>query len=903
MKIPWYALSQEEIIKRLNTGSEGLSSAERKRRLSEYGRNEITEEKRESPFIVFANQFKNILIGILLIAVCISFLIGEIFEAAAILFIVIMNAFIGFVNEWQAESAIDALKQMLALQTVILVDGEVTLVDATTIVPGDIILLEMGQKVPADAVLLDATSLEIDEAPLTGESEPVEKYPGIIPEETAYSNRKNMVMMGTSVLNGRGRAVTVLTGMQTGFGEIAGLTGTITDEDTPLTKSLNTLGTHISIISVGIVLLILCIGFLQERGLQELFMIAVSLAVAVIPEGLPAVVTLTLALGIRHMYTKKCLIRHLGATETLGTVSVICTDKTGTLTKNEMTIQEIITPDTRFSVTGTGYEPEGTFLHEGGSVSPSGHPDLIRFLTAGFLCNHAILKEEEGLWKIIGSPTEGAFIVAAGKAKIPESVSWKPHILKEFSFDNVRKRMTVVYQQQGQYIAFTKGAPEMILDRSSAFFRDGVYTPMTHADRNRFSAIYESLAQQGLRVLACAERNISDTIPTSAQDCEQDLLFLGFAGIIDPPREEVREALQDCASSGIDVIMITGDSALTAKAVADSVGLVSPAVLTGQDIDALSDDELKKRLFNVRILARVTAAHKVRVTQLLSHLGHIVAMTGDGINDAPALKMADVGIAMGIKGTDVSKEASDIVLVDDNFTSIVAGIHEGRREYDNIQKFTRYLLSSNIGEIIAIIAGLIMNLPLVLLPLQILWVNLVTDGMAALALGAEPAEKDVMRQKPRDPKKPILDRNALLVIAGFGIWIGLLTFVVFLAWMGDSTEKARTMAFTGLIVFELINVLNFRSFRSTLKEIGLSSNPAIVYALIGSIIIQIVVIYHPFFQTIFRTVALSIQDWILLMIIGLPLLIVGEVYKFLQQRKDTPEYLVHTGSKIANNQK
>lgn len=881
----WYTLDAAGVMEILSASPKGLSQKERSRRLEQYGPNEIKEEEKTSPIIVFLEQFKSILIGILIVAALISALLGEFIDTLAIMLIVFLNAVIGFVNEWQAAKAIDALKKMLGLNATVLVDGTQVETDSKKIVPGDILVLEMGKKVPADAYVIHSATLQVEEAALTGESVPEEKCACTLEEDTPLSQRKNMVFMGTTIVNGRGRAIVTSTGMDTEFGEIAGLTGSIKVEETPLSKRLDVLGKQISIISVLVAALIVIAGLLQNRGLQEMFMTAVSLAVAVIPEGLPAVVTLTLAIGIRHMYSKKCLIRHLSASETLGTVSTICTDKTGTLTKNEMTLTNIFTPGHFTEVSGTGYEPEGEFTKEGATVDPTKDTGIRAFLRAGLFCNHAILKEKDGEWTIFGTPTEGALVVAAHKAWIPEYAHDIQDIKKEFSFNSSRKRMTTILDIGGEYIAFSKGAPEIILELSSSYLKDGEIVVMDEAAREDFHNNYEMMAEKGLRVLAVAERELGQEMPETAKECERDLVFLGFAGIIDPPREEVMEALKTCDAAGIGVIMITGDSALTAKAVAESVGLKSNGVLRAADIDSLSDEELAEKLQKTKILARVTAEHKLRIIEILSSTGDVVAMTGDGINDAPALKKADVGIAMGIKGTDVAKEASDIILVDDNFDSIIEGVHEGRREYDNIQKFTRYLLSSNIGEIIAIAGGLIMSLPLVLLPLQILWINLVTDGVAALAIGAEPAEKDIMMHKPREIDRPVLDRKAMLLISVIGGWIGLLTLFVFLYSFDEGLEKARTMAFTGIIIFELINVLNFRSFRWNLNNIGILSNPYILVALIVSVIIQVAVIYIPWFQIFLYTIPLSPCDWICLTAIGLPLLFAGEWYKYIRRNR------------------
>ena len=879
---PWHTQSASEVLTAFQSADTGLSDEERTARLVTYGTNAITEEGRASLFILFFRQFRSVLIGILLVAAAVSFLVGEVLDTLAILLIVFLNAVLGFVQEWQAEKAIDALKKMLGLQAYVLQKGVETRVEAASVVPGDIVVLERGRKVPADLVLLSATSLQIDEANLTGESAPQEKSPGIVDADAAISERTNMAFMGTTATNGRGTGIVVATGMQTEFGEIAELTGSIVDEPTQLSRRMDTLGKQISLIAIFAALVIVVLGLLQKRALMDMFLTAISLAVAVIPEGLPAVVTLTLAIGIKTMYKKRCLIRHLSASETLGSVSVICTDKTGTLTKNEMTLTEIYIPNRQVSVSGSGYDPEGSYSLNGTVIDPKADPGLSAFLRSALLCNHAILTKRGEQWEIVGMPTEGALVVAAHKAEIPEYSLPIQSIEKEFSFDSSRKRMTTVYREEDGYHAYVKGAPELILSLSDFVLRDGTTTALDESMRDYYQDIYESFAVEGLRVLAIAERNLGNNLLETAADAEQALVFLGFAGIMDPPREEAKDALSQCATAGIDVLMITGDSAITAQAVAEKLNLASDGVLTGSAIDQLSDDELGEALKRIKILARVSAEHKMRVIDVLHQERHIVAMTGDGVNDAPALKSADVGIAMGQKGSDVARESSDIVLMDDNFESIVAGIHEGRREYDNIQKFTRYLLSSNVGEIVAIGAGIVMNLPLILLPLQILWINLVTDGVSALALGLEPAEPDIMQQSPKDEHNPLLSGTAFLVILLIGAFIGSATAVLFIADYGIGLEKARTMAFTGIILFELVNVLNFRSFRFTLRRTGFFSNPSVIVAILASIGIQVLVVYHPFFQELLQTVPLGLSDWFVMILLAFPLVIAGEVYKFLR---------------------
>ncbi len=817
----------------------------------------------------------------------VSFLVGEPQDAAAILIIVVLNALLGYTQEWQAGEAIEALKKMLVQRAVVIRDGEQQEIDASGVVPGDVVLLEMGERVPADLAIVEATSLQVDEAPLTGESAPVDKAPGRLPPATDLAGRSNMTFAGTTVVNGRGWGVVVATGMETEFGKIAGLSQLVTAEATPLSRQMDVLGRDIGFIALGIAALAVVVGLLQERGLLEMFLVGVSLAVAVIPEGLPAVVTLTLAIGIKTMMQKNCLIRRLPASETLGAVSVICTDKTGTLTRNEMAVVRVKTPGAEVTVTGTGYAPEGEFLLDGRAIDPGDYPGLRQFLRAVLLCNHATIAHDgDGGWRIFGTPTEGALVVAAAKAGLSREDA--PEAVDEFSFDSTRKRMTIIYREDDGDVAYVKGAPEVLLARSSGVLVDGSVVALTDDLRETIREDIAGYASGGLRVLGAAYRPLPADLPRTADAVEEDLIFLGFAGILDPPRPEAAEAIRLCRSAGIDVIMITGDNPLTAYAIAEDLGLPSEGALTGTDLEALTDDELEERLRTTKVLSRVTAAHKLRVIDILSRKRAVIAMTGDGVNDAPALKKASIGIAMGIKGTDVAKESSDMVLVDDNFASIVAGVEEGRREYDNIARFTRYLLSSNVGEIVAIVGGLLLGLPLILIPVQILWINLITDGLTALALGLEPAEKDVMQQRPRDPGEPILTRAAFTIILALGAWLGLLTLYVFSGLYDIDLDRARTMAFTGLIVFELYNVLNFRSFRFPLHRIGFFSNPALLYAILGSLALQVLVVYVPVFQDFLGTAPLTLADWGLIALLGLPVLLAGEVYKILRSRGGNP---------------
>ncbi|HEC68067.1 MAG TPA: HAD family hydrolase, partial [Candidatus Desulfofervidus auxilii] len=785
--------------------------------------------------------------------------------------------------------ALEALKKMLALKAKVIRAGNLMSIDTRFIVPGDIVVLEIGEKVPADIYLLETESLQIDESVLTGESVPVSKETGVLPQATSLAEQKNMAFMGTIVTNGYGRGLVVATGMQTEFGQIARLTQEVKEEESPLKKRLNVLGRRIGEISLVIALLVVILGIVQKRPLLEMLLVGISLAVAAIPEGLPAVVTMTLALGVKNMVKRNCLLRNLTASEGLGATSVICTDKTGTLTKNEMTVKLIYTPDKFYEVSGEGYQPKGDFLHNAQPVDLSKELGLFLLLKTGLLCNRAVLKKTEQGWQVLGDPTEGALVVAANKAKIfKKDISCETcPLITEFSFTSVRKRMTVIYHYPEKNIAYVKGAPEVLLPLCQSYQRNGEIKELTKTDQEYFNQVYKDMAAKGLRILALAYKEIPLEITHFiAEKVEKNLIFLGFAGIVDPPRPEVKAAMERAKNAGIEVIMMTGDSPLTALAVAREISLFSPKAIRGTEIEKLDEASLRKILQTTKVFARVNPAHKLKVVDILQKQGHITAMTGDGVNDAPALKKANIGIAMGIKGTDVAKEAADIVLLDDNFASIVSGVEEGRREYDNIQRFTRYLLSSNFAEIVAIAGAMFLKLPLILLPVQILWMNLITDGMTALALGMEPPAKDVMHRPPRDPQQPILSKKVFLIILAIGIWMGVTTIFSFSHYLGSENmlSKARTIAFTGIIIFEKINVFNFRSFRFNLWDIGFFSNPFLIIAWLITVSLQIMVVYFPPLQHILHTVPLNLADWGLIFILGIPILIAGEIFKFLRKQ-------------------
>lgn len=886
---PWHALAVTAVLQRLNTDPQrGLSASQVRQRLPQYGENVLQAVRKPPWYTVLLRQFLDVLIFILLLAAAIAFAIGELGDTLTILAIVVLNGILGFVQEWKAERALAALQQMLAPRCRVLRDGREQEIDARRLVPGDIVLLAIGDRVPADLRLIEAVNLKIDESALTGESLSVVKAVEPVSEDAPLAERQSMAWMGTAVTNGVARGVVVATGMATEFGRIAHLTQTVGTETTPLQHKLAILGKQLGIYSVAISIGVALAGWLLGKPLVEMFLTGVSLAVAVVPEGLPAVVTITLALGVRAMVRRRALLRRLQAAETLGAATVICTDKTGTLTRNEMTARRIWLPAGEVEVTGIGYDPAGHFEAEGRKLDYHQRPDLLALLQTGLLCNHARLVRDDQGWHQIGEPTEAALVVAACKAWL--SPPAESRIVSEFSFNSERKRMTVVERTDAGLHAHVKGAPEVILERSTRLLDGEHERPLTEADRQAFIEAYSRMAESGLRTLALARRTLPPGLPLEVDAVEQELTLLGVVGILDPPRPEVPEAIRTAARAGIRTIMITGDAAATALAIARRIGLDADRALTGRDLRQMDDDALLAILRDRHVLfARTTPENKLRIVTLLQKLGHVVGMTGDGVNDAPALKQADIGIAMGQRGTDVAKGAADMILTDDNFASIIGAVEEGRRQYDNIQKFVRYLLSSNTGEVLAILANILLGGPLILLPVQILWMNLVTDGMTAVALGMEPPEKGIMRRPPRPVRQPILDRTGIAMIALLGGYIGLATLWLFHHVLAGGSEtdvlRAQTMAFTGIILLEKLNVFNFRALREPLSVVGYLSNPWVLAAWGITVGLQVCAVYVPFLQFALHTVPLGWTDWGLLLLVAAPVFVLTEAYKWWRWRR------------------
>jgi len=885
-KIDWHAISGEEALKILGSNINGLSIEEAKERLIKYGPNEITKEKKKPIILAFLEQFKSFLIIILLIAVGISLLLGEILDAITILAIVVASAILGFFEEYRSEKALEMLKKLAAPIATVIRNGKEYIIKASEIVPGDIIILKVGDKVPADARLLEVMNLKVDEAVLTGESVPVEKRIDVLPKETPLPDRINMVFSGTTIVYGRGKAIVTATGMNTEFGKIASIVQEVKEEETPLEKRMEHVGKWLGILSLLVCGVVASLGLLRGYGPLEMLIWGVSLAVAAVPEALPAVVTGALAIGMYVMAKRNAIVKKLPAVETLGCTTIICSDKTGTMTKGEMTIRKIYINDKFIDVTGVGYEPKGDFLYNNEKIKLENEEELKLLLRVGALCNDSFLDKENDRWVIRGDTTEGAIKVAAYKANILEEELKKYPRIGEVPFTSERKRMTTFhYTPDKKIIACMKGAPEIVLEKCKWILKNGKIIELTNNEKNELIKINESMAGDGLRNLAMAYK-ILDKEPISYDESlEKDFIFIGIVGMIDPPREEVKEAIKLCKTAGIKVVMITGDHKLTALAVAKELGMIesSGKVLTGIELDNISSEEFEKIVEEVSIYARVSPEHKVKIVEALKKKGHVVAMTGDGINDAPALKRSDIGVAMGITGTEVTKEASDMVLADDNFATIVEAVKEGRRIYDNIKKYLTYLLQCNIAEILTMLFATLLNLPgPPLTAIQLLWVNLTTDGLPALALGVDPADPEVMKRKPRSPKESIFSREVKAYLIGVPIIITILLLSVFSYSLSEENlVDARTTLFTSMILIELTIALTCRSLTRPIINVGFAKNKFLIIAIIVSFLMQLIVLYVPFLHPMFDVTFPTTLDWIMAIFAALIIFIIIETAKAL----------------------
>ncbi len=889
--IEWYQITLKDIYQKLDTSEKGLTSEEAKRRLEKYGANKFAEDEKINRFKIFIHQFASPLIYILLIAGLITIFLQEYIDAGVIFAAVIINSIIGYFQEYKAEQSVRALKRMLVSRAKVLRDRIEREINSEELVPGDVVILYSGIRVPADIRLIHTTELKIDESILTGESLPVEKHYHTIKEENlTYGDQKNMAFTGSIVVSGRAKGVVVETGMNTVFGRIAKHIKEAETVKAPLqdkiTKFANAIG--IGVVFACVVLFIA--GLIIGEPIKDMFMTAVAAAVAAIPEGLPVVVTITLAVGVSRMAKHNAIVRKLHAVETLGSTTVIGSDKTGTLTKNEMTVKVIYDGKDFYEVEGSGYEPTGNILHEGLPVNVKERRHLIDVLRIGLLCNESSVYMKDGEYKIEGDPTEAALIISAMKAGLnPEEEKEKYRKLAIIPFESERGYMATLHTYKGKKYIFVKGAPEKLLDMciKNSYGNE--------IEKEKILHIANEFAKRGLRILAFAYREVHEDIEEIAcKDIEKcntisGLVFAGLQGMIDPPRPEAIEAIKGCKKAGIRVVMITGDHAVTAKAIGEMLGISDSKskVLTGKEIEKMTDEELFNKVKEVSVYARVSPEHKLRIVEKLKQHGEIVAVTGDGVNDAPALKSAHIGIAMGKTGTDVAKEASDMVLADDNFASIFNAVREGRVVFDNIRKVVFFLIPTGVASIISIILAMLFAIPIPYVPAQILWINLVTNALQDVSLAFEPGEKRVLMRPPRSPKEGIMSRVLIerTVIVGLLISAGVVFNFINSLESGASLDKARTVAVTTMVFFQFFQAWNSRSEYESIFKISPLSNPFLFFSLILATLAQLAFIYVPALQWIFRTETISITDWKNIILVAFSVIVVVEIDKWLRRMK------------------
>jgi Ca2+-transporting ATPase len=881
----WYNFGPDEALKKLESGRHGLTAAEAGSRITRFGLNLLKRKKKTPAILVFLQQFMSPLIYVLLIAVAISFAVGHYTDAYVIIGVLFLNAIIGFIQETNAEKAMEALIKMGAPQASVRRDGVVKTVPSRDIVPGDILLYEAGDKVSADARLLEASNLKVNEATLTGESVAVDKITRALPGEMPVAERKNMLFSGTIVTYGRAIAVTVTTGMNTEIGRIAGELQDVKQEKTPLQESIARLSRFLIILFLGICALLVIIGLLKGMARTEVFLLAVAAAVSAIPEGLPAVVTVVLAIGMRSMARRNAIVRKLVAVETLGSATVICSDKTGTLTMNQMTVRRMYLDERWIEVTGEGYAPEGSFNIDGRKIDPSGDPALELHLEIGALCNDASLTlDDEQHYSIFGDPTEGALVVAAAKAGMDRDKLNKDFPrLDEIPFQSEKMYMATLHHRDGHRRAYVKGAPEKILSLSRHRYHDGKSVPLDDAGKQSIIDANNTLAKEAMRVIATAYVDL----PAELEDLEEEhirgnLVFVGLFGMDDPPRQEAKEAIRLCGQAGIKVIMITGDNKVTAESIARQLELPEGKAVTGSELKAMTDEDLSGQVENVSVFARIEPIQKLRIVKALRSRGHVVAMTGDGVNDAPALKAANIGISMGMSGTDVAKESSDMTLADDNFASVVAAVDEGRVIFNRLRNVIFFLLSTNIGELLALILTILFIGKAPVLAIQIIWNNLVTDTAVAVPLGLEPKTGNEIKQPPRHPSVGILYPGMIVRIGFMSVMMGFGVFAVF-NWAQSrmSLEEARTLAFCTIVTFEWFRAFNARSDERTVFRLGIFRNRWLVGSVSLAVLMQLAVVYTPFLQTAFHTVPLAIDRWAVILLAGGSLFAIEETRKAL----------------------
>ena len=853
----------------------GLDEKQALAQLRKYGENVLSSDKKVHPLKIFAGQFKDFMIMVLLASTALSVVMGETFEAITIIAIVLINALLGFIQEYRTEKTLMALKNFSPQTSKVVRDGEVKVIESAYLVPDDLVLIEAGDRIPADCRITNEFGLSCDESILTGESIAVDKTKG------------DMVFMGTIALRGRAEAIVTETGMKSKMGNIAGMLKEIEQEATPLQKKLDKLGKTISLICLGVCAVVMLVGVIRGENWMDMILTGISLAVAAVPEGLPAIVTICLALAVNRILKKNALIKKLHAVETLGCTNVICSDKTGTLTENKMTVRTLVTAEHSFEINGNGYDKKGDFYLRGEKIHLLDFPDAVTVMKISALCNNAILKASpndfaqrnrrenkmKGTFELIGEPTENALLVMCAKALIdPNEIKKEYPITNEIPFDSKRKCMSVVVRDKGSICVYTKGAFDVVVDKCTSYLKNGEILPLTPAVKKELIELNDTLASQALRVIAFAFRT---TPQFSEQTAETDMVFAGMCGMIDPPRKEAAAAVSKCRRAGIKPVMITGDHKLTAQAIAKELKIYTNGdrVITGRELDKMSDSQLENAVLDTSVFARVSPNHKLRIVRAFKKKNCIVAMTGDGVNDAPAIKEADIGVAMGINGTDVTKETASVVLLDDNFATIVTAVEEGRTIYSNIRKFIRYLLSCNIGEVVTMFAGMLMGFPVLLLPMHILLINLVTDSLPALALGVDPPDKNIMNLPPRRKDDTLFSGGLAGKIIMRGMLIGLTTLAVYVGFLntGNSLEVARTAAFLTLVATQLVHVFECKSERLPLYRINIFNN----LKLIGSVALSAGVVaasmYVPFLQKIFQTQPLGIAQ--VLAVVGASLVV------------------------------
>jgi len=878
----WHNLSPEKVLQIQGSRRSGLTDAEAHQRLSQYGSNELKGKKSTPAILVFLQQFLSPLIYVLLVAVIVSAIARHFIDAGVIMAVLLLNAVIGLIQETRAEKAMQALMAMAAPKAMVRRNGKVVSLPARDTVPGDILLLETGDKVPADARLIRASNLKVNEAALTGESMPADKFIKALSEDVPLAERKNLLYMGTIITSGRATAVTVRTGMSTEVGKIATSIQEVQPEKTPLQLSISKLSRLLIVVFLGVCTLLVVVGLLRGLGWLEMFLLAVAAAVSAIPEGLPAVVTVVLAMGMRKMANRNAIVRRLVAVETLGSATVICSDKTGTLTLNEMMVGKLYIDGQWIEVTGQGYEPQGEFYRDGQILHPESGTPLASMLRIGTLCNDALLTEEEDGYDILGDPTEGALVVAAAKAGMnKEKLEKSLPRLDEIPFQSERQYMATLHSLDGNRVAYVKGAVERLLPMSQYLLSSDGIIPLSEADIDRIMQANEAMAGKALRVIGIAYADLpAEQEGLADEDIRGKLVFVGLVGMADPPREEAREAIKLCRQAGIKVVMITGDNRVTAESIARQLELPPGKAITSAELQAMSDEELRQEVEGVSVFARIEPLHKLRIVEALKSRGHIVAMTGDGVNDAPALKAANIGIAMGITGTDVAKEAGDMILADDNFASVVAAVDEGRAIFNRLRNVIFFLLSTNTGELLALTLSVLFIGQAPMLAVQIIWVNLVTDTAVTVPLGLEPKFGDELKQPPRHPRVGLVFPGLLLRVGFMAAMMSAGVFLIF-NWAQSrmSLEEARTLAFCSMVVFEWFRAFNARSDEHTVFKLGLFRNRWLIMSIGLAILLQMAVVYVPFLQVAFSTVPLSLGEWGIALLAGGSLFTIEEIRK------------------------